>query len=294
LIISHITGGLGNQMYQYAVGRALSLALGEPLRLDVSAYAGYPMHQGFELERVFSAPFEIATEADVRRILDWQSPPALRRILVHPYFKAVRREGFVVEPHFHYWPGIRNVPRMCYLAGYWQSEKYFHDAASLIRSDFSFKPPLEGRNAEMAARIRQVDAVSLHVRRGDYANRSKTKATHGLCSLDYYRAAVKYITDRVQRPHLFIFSDDIEWVKENLQVDIPLQYVEHNQGAESYNDMHLMSLCRHHIIANSSFSWWGAWLRPGPEKIVLAPHRWFADEKKFNVRDLLPPGWVAL
>ena len=203
-----------------------------------------------------------------------------------------RRKGFIVEPHFHYWPEIKNVPRDCYLVGYWQSEKYFRSAALGIRADFTFKSSLANRNAELAEQIGQANAVSLHVRRGDYAKNPKTNATHGLCSLDYYRAAIQYVSNRVEQPCFFIFSDDIAWVKDNLKIDFSCQYVDHNHGTKSYNDMHLMSLCQHHIIANSSFSWWGAWLNPSPEKIVIAPKKWFAN--KNNIKGLFPQGWVSL
>ncbi|WP_126455392.1 alpha-1,2-fucosyltransferase [Sulfuriflexus mobilis] len=292
MIISQIIGGLGNQMFQYAAGRALSLVRGQPLLLDVTGFAGYGLHQGFELQRVFDCPIGIATEEDVRGILGWQFSAGIRRIVARPGMAAFRRKGFIVEPHFHYWPEIKNVPRDCYLLGYWQSERYFRAATADIRADFSFKSPLVNRNAETAAQIDQVNAISLHMRRGDYVNNPKTSATHGLCSLDYYQAAIKFVSERVEEPFFFIFSDDIAWVKANLKLDFPCQYVDHNHGAESFNDMHLMSLCQHHIIANSSFSWWGAWLNSDPKKIVLAPKKWFAN--KNNIKDLFPPGWVSL
>lgn len=292
MIISQIIGGLGNQMFQYAAGRALSLERVQSLRLDISGFVGYGLHHGFELQRVFNCPAETATETDVRSILGWQFSSGIRRILSRPSMVAFRREGFVVEPHFHYWPGIKHVLRDGYLVGYWQSEKYFQTHAAVIRTDFTFKPPLTNRNAELAGQIAKVNAVSLHVRRGDYANSPKTAATHGLCSLDYYRAAIQHVAERINLPSFFIFSDDPSWVKENLKIKFPCQYVDHNYGTESYNDMRLMSICKYHIIANSSFSWWGAWLNPDSEKIVVAPKKWFANDN--DVNDLFPQGWVTL
>lgn len=285
-------GGLGNQMFQYAAGRALSLMRGQPLLLDISGFDGYGLHQGFELKRVFNCPAEIADEADVRRVLGWQASPLARRILSRPAMAALRRDSLVVEPHFHFWPGLGRAPKDCYLIGYWQSENHFRDAADAIRQDFTFKQPLKTENARLAEQITQQNAVSLHVRRGDYVSNPQNRTTHGVCSLDYYRAAVRYISDQVRQPYFFIFSDDIAWVKENLKMDTPHRYIDHNHGIESYNDMRLMSLCRHHIIANSSFSWWGAWLNQSESKIVVAPEKWFADGKKAG--DLLPQGWVKL
>jgi hypothetical protein len=277
-------------MFQYAAGRALSLKRNVSLRVYISGFANYGLHQGFELQRIFNCPAEIASEADVRGILGWQYPSCIRQLLSRPGMAAFRREGLVVEPYFHHWQEIKNVPSDCYLTGYWQSEKYFLEVATQMRGDFSFRLPLENQNAELAKQINQVNAVSLHVRRGDYANNSKTTEKHGLCSLDYYQVAIRYVTERVTPPHFFVFSDDIAWVKNNLKIDFPHQYIDFNHGAESYNDMRLMSMCKHHIIANSSFSWWGAWLNPRKDKIVVAPKHWFANQT--DIQDLLPQGWV--
>ena len=279
-------------MFQYAMGRSLSLKQGWPLRLDISGFAGYELHQGFELKRVFNCDIQVATQSDVRRVLGWQSSPVVRRLLTRSGFSALRRKEFVVEPHFHYWPGIREVHADCYLVGYWQSEKYFQSHASAISVDFTFALPLTDKNVELAKQISEVQAVSLHVRRGDYINNIKTNAAHGVCSIEYYQAAIQCISNRVERPYFFIFSDDIAWVKDNLTMEMPCQYIDHNQGASSFNDMHLMSLCQHHIIANSSFSWWGAWLNPNPDKIVIAPKRWFTNSR--NTSDLTPASWVNL
>lgn len=292
MIIASLIGGLGNQMFQYAAGRALSLELGVPLRLDISGFARYTLHQGFELQRIFMCPVETASEEDVRDVLGWQSPPGFRRIVSRPGMAVFRRKNLVIEPYFRYWPGIKNVPRESYLVGYWQSDKYFSDVAAKIRSDFTFRIPSMSRNAELVRQIGQSKAVSVHVRRGDYASDPKTTAAHGLCPLDYYRAAINYIAEHVHRPNFFVFSDDIAWTKDNLKIDFPHQYIDHNNGSDSYNDMRLMSLCRHHIIANSSFSWWGAWLNQSVDKIVTAPKRWFANET--DTQDLIPQNWVRL
>jgi hypothetical protein len=293
LIISQIIGGLGNQMFQFAAGRALSIAHKTELLLDVGDFSGYRLHQGFELTRVFSCPVTQAEPQDVRAVLGWQSSKLARRIVARPVLRSLRNRHFMVEPHFHYWPGIRDVSLPCYLMGYWQSERYFSDVAPTIRTDFTFRQPMSGCNLKLAEEIGAVNAVSLHVRRGDYASNSKTLATHGVCPLAYYEAAIRYISARVETPYYFVFSDDMDWVRANLNIDQPCRYVEHNRGTESFNDMRLMSLCRHHIIANSSFSWWGAWLNPSAEKSVVAPRRWFANYPA-DTRDLYCAGWILL
>lgn len=292
MIISHIIGGLGNQMFQYAAGRALAKQHNQPLRLDVSGFANYQLHNGFDLARIFVGQTDLATSEDMQRILGWRAIPRIRRLLLRPGFAVLRGNKFVVEPHFRYWAGINRVPPNAYLTGYWQSEKYFISIESIIRADFVFKQPVLEKNQQIADEIAQRNAVSLHVRRGDYVKNTQTFATHGVCSLDYYRDAIRHIAERVEQPRFFVFSDDIAWVKDNMRIDLPCHYVDHNHGAESYSDMRLMSLCQHHIIANSSFSWWGAWLNPSSDKIVVAPKRWFA--KQADVRDLFPPGWITL
>jgi hypothetical protein len=292
MIITKILGGLGNQMFQYAIGRAISLEYATSLRLDISGFEKYKLHQRIEFKRIFNCAEVIAQEADLRDVLSWQCSTRIRQFLLRPSMAVFRRKEFVVEPSFQYWPGIKDIPANSYLSGYWQSEKYFLDFATQIREDFTFKQPLNSLNAELAKTIAQINAVSLHVRRGDYANNPLTTATHGLCSLEYYRSAIKYISKKIQHPHFMVFSDDIEWVKNNLQIDFPHQYVDHNHGAESYNDMRIMSMCKHHIIANSSFSWWGAWLDPRADKIVVAPAGWFAHET--NTQDLIPQSWVRM
>jgi hypothetical protein len=292
LIIANIHGGLGNQMFQYAAGCALAKRLNQPLRLDVSSFTNYQLHNGFELTRIFAGVMELATPADMQRVLKWRAIPRIKRLLSRSELSIFRDNKLVVEPHFQYWEKIKQVTPNAYVVGYWQSEKYFKIIEPIIRADFVFRGLLTEKNQQVGNEIAQSNSVSIHVRRGDYVKNIKTMAIHGLCSLDYYREAIQYIFDRVEQPRFFIFSDDIPWVKENLIIDSPCHYVDHNNGAESWCDMRLMSLCQHHIIANSSFSWWGAWLNPSSNKMVIAPRRWFANQT--DVSDLIPQDWVTL
>ena len=292
MIISHIIGGLGNQMFQYALGRSRSLALGVPLKLGVSDFARYGLHHGFELDRAFDGQFVPASDADMRAVLGWRRSWICRRILINRRAAFFRGPKLVVEPYFGYWPGISETTDGCYLVGNWQSEKYFRDIEKTIRADFEFRKPPNERNQEWISRIESCEAVSLHVRRGDYATSAKTLAVLGLLPQDYYRSAVDLVANRTGSPEFFIFSDDIPWARDHLKIPFPCHYIDHNKGPDSHNDMRLMSICRHHIIANSSFSWWGAWLNPEPDKIVVAPRRWFANG--WDIKDLIPEGWVSL
>ena len=292
MIVSNIIGGLGNQLFQYAAGRALSLRLGIPLKLDVDDFGGYGLHQGFELDRLIASKIELASEVDKQAVLGWQKGRVIRRVLKKSSLAFARNKNYIVEPSFTYWSGINDLKDNIYLDGYWQSEKYFNEFVSTIRADFAFKLPLSAKNLEIASQISKVNAISLHVRRGDYMSNKKTNSMHGVCSLDYYRNAIKNILKRVENPVFFVFSDDISWVESNLVIDAESVFIDHNFGIESYNDMRLMSLCHHHIIANSSFSWWGAWLGNNKNKIVIAPKQWFA--KAINSNSITPSSWLRL
>ena len=292
MVISHILGGLGNQMFQYAAGRALALTNDRSLLLDLSDFTDYQLHHGFELSRVFSLVATKAEPSTTHELLGWRENYWARKILRRRQFSWLRGEKFVVEPHFNYWPDIVNVNGDCYLYGYWQSERYFKAFEAIIRQDFIFREPLQEQNAELALDMATKQAVSLHIRRGDYVSDSKNHNIMRVCDLEYYRLAINYIATQVEQPVFYLFSDDMAWVKQSLPMEFPCVYVEHNSGAESYKDMQLMSLCRHHIIANSSFSWWGAWLNAKPEKIVIAPKHWFRNGN--DDADLIPDEWIRL
>lgn len=295
MVISHIIGGLGNQMFQYAVGRAHSLKFNTSVTLDISGFDNYLLHQGFELQKIFQGSINIAIERDMRNILGWQAAGVFRRYLQSPSMALFRWKSFIVEPYFHYWSGIKCAPRNSYLVGYWQSEKYFSKYSNEIREDFSFNELSSDCNKGIALEISQTNAVSLHIRRGDYVSDAKTVNMLGVCSLQYYQRAISYISKQVENPHFFIFSDDIAWAKENIKLDFPCLFVGHNKGEHSYIDMQLMSLCNHHIIANSSFSWWAAWLNKSDSKIVVAPKRWFRDDfMESQGGDIVPESWVRL
>lgn len=296
MIISHIIGGLGNQMFQYAAGRALALRNQAELKLDVSDFIDYDLHQGFELCRLFDIDVRMATVEDKSNLLGWQASPRVRKMLKRTkLFSCLEKRTWVKEPHFNYWSGLREVGDMAYIEGYWQSEKYFLEIEDRLRKDFIFPQPFSKKNAEIARKIEQVTAVSLHIRRGDYLSNANSTAIHGLCSLGYYQAAIQYIVAHVNSPCFFVFSDDIVWAKENLKLPFPCQFIDHNEGVESYNDMRLMSLCQHHIIANSSFSWWGAWLNSNVEKMVIAPKHWFVSEvMQAQAVDIYPEKWIKL
>lgn len=292
VIITHVIGGLGNQIFQYAMGRALSLDKGVPLRLDLQDFEGYTLHNGFELGRVFNIDTATASGSDVRTVLGLRAIGPVRKRLFRSELVRFRGPNLFVDNLFGQRPQIAVASDNCYLMGNWQSEQFFKHIEGTLRGDLQFRSPVVGQNRELVARIQGVTAVSLHVRRGDMASNPAAMAIHGTCTLDYYRRAIGYVAARIAQPEFFVFSDDIPWVQENLQFEFPCHYIDHNKGMESYNDMRLMSLCRHHIIANSSFSWWGAWLNPRQDKIVVAPERWFASE--VDSSGIVPATWLRI
>ena len=292
MVVSHILGGIGNQMFQYAAGRSLATTLHNQFLLDLESFNEYSLHNGYELKRVFDVSAEAASSRELYALLGLKGLPLIKKILRRKQFELFRGEHFVVEPHFNFWPDFFSLKPNSYLHGYWQSEKYFKSIESEIRKEFSFKKPLFGENELVANQIARDHAVSLHVRRGDYLTDAKTSSIMNVCDISYYERAVSYITNKISNPVFYIFSDDIDWVKQHISLDYPCVYINHNRGEDSYIDMQLMSICKHHIIANSSFSWWGAWLNPNLEKIVVAPKNWFANNT--NANDILPESWIKL
>lgn len=291
-VVVRLIGGLGNQMFQYATGRAVALRTGAQLMLDITGYASYPLRR-FELGEL-GIQAEIAGDARLRHFGIGATPPSrLGRGLQRLRLKA--SPLVLREASFSYDARIEQVKPPVYLDGYWQSERYFTDIAVRLREEFQPSASAGARNADMLGRIAHAGAgaVSLHIRRGDYVSDARTAQYHGVCSLDYYRAAVRHVAERVDKPVFFVFSDDHAWVQEHFEVGHPLVLVQCNDADHGWWDMALMRNCRHHIIANSSFSWWGAWLNPHPDKVVVAPQRWFTGGDH-DTRDLIPRGWVRL
>ena len=295
MIITNIVGGLGNQMFQYACAKAISLELNLPLKVTFDMFGAYTIHNGPELERVFSLQLEHASVRELRNLIGvLRASPFVRKLLTSKALSALRGSNFIVEPHYNYWDGlVTKAHNGVYLQGYWQSERYFENHVSTLRDDFTFRYSPSGVNAELQSEIRSQNSVSVHVRRGDYVSNPKTLSVHGVCSPEYYYNAIELVKSKVADLRLYVFSDDAEWASNTLKERYPdIIVIDHNHGEESYNDMRLMSVCKHHIIANSSFSWWGAWLNPNPNKIVVAPKQWFAAD--IDTQDLIPESWIRI
>ena len=284
MIIVRLRGGLGNQMFQYAAGRQLSIKHNVPLKFDLSLLnveSTTCTKRYFELDK-FNISIEFASEKEVK-------------VIRKQRWKNILTPTWLKERENDCYNQFRRAGKNCCLDGYFQSEKYFINVSEQIRSELTFKDALIGSDwVEVKKQIEDSNSISLHFRRGDYVENPNTNKFHGVCSMDYYQNAVKAIVEKVENPHFFIFSDDIRWVIENFKVNYPTVFVE-KKDEDLHSDFQLMSHCKHHIIANSSYSWWAAWLSNNKGKIIIVPEKWFADTEKQNKAiDLLPSKWIKL
>ena len=289
MILVKIIGGLGNQLFQYSMGRNLALKRNAELKLDISGFDAYQL-RSYCLDR-FNIVECIASPDEIKYFKKFEKKPGKINYLRNKFYADP--DKYFTQRQFHFDPEVLNLPDNCYLDGYWQTEKYFKDIEDIIRKEITIKTSLEGKNLEVAQRIGTSNSVCIHVRRGDYVSDPRTNAWHGTCDPLYYTQAMEIIASRVSKPQIFVFSDEIAWVKENITFPYPTEYVDHNDDSKNYEDLRLMSTCKHFIIANSSFSWWGAWLATHQHKIVIGPQKWFAGPKR-NLSDLLPENWIRL
>ena len=290
MIITKLIGGLGNQLFQYAVARCLALKRNTELKIDMSSFKEYTLRR-YSLSH-FNIIENIASEAEIN-LLKTETATFLERLTSKVLRKPFLFQSDICERYHHYDPEIMKLPNNSYLDGYWQSEKYFQAIADIIRSDFTIKKEPDAINKEYAEKITSSTSVSIHIRRGDYVENPSASRIHGTCDLGYYCRSLEYISSQITSPHFFIFSDDPEWASSNLIIPYLSTYVTHNDALNYVEDFRLMRLCKHHIIANSSFSWWGAWLCNNKDKIVIAPNKWFNVASR-NTKDLIPDPWIRI
>jgi len=257
MIITYLIGGMGNQMFQYAIAKNLAVKNNTEIYVDNRGFGTYNLHN-YSLNL-----FNITGKCEI---------PNAQKI------------QHVNEKDFQFDPTILNLKGNIRLKGYWQSEKYFKDIKDIIKKDFSLKQKPELQEHK----INKTNSVSLHVRRKDYLTDKRTNAVHGVLPITYYNNAVDYIKSKVDSPHFFVFSDDIEWCKQNFKYP-NMDFIE---GNTHEIDFELLKKCKHNIIANSTFAWWGAWLNYN-DNIVIAPKQWFQSHyNKWD--DLIPENWIQL
>lgn len=282
MIITRLTLGLGNNLFQYALGRRLALERNTELLLD---FTGENYNRRQYCLSYMSHFNMIRSVAKTREVMKFKF---LNRFsFISPNYK----NSIIKENRNIFDQTVINAPKNAYLLGFWQSEKYFKPAENVIRRDFTLKEPQGEKYQNVLDKITRSNSVSVHVRRGDFLL-EKNLHLFNVCTPDYYLRAEAFISNKVPSPELFIFSDDIEWVKQNIPFRFPVTFVS-DGSLTDYQELTLMSACKHNIIANSTFGWWGAWLNDNPQKIVVSPQKWFVDPAT-DERDLIPPAWIKL
>lgn len=275
LVVTQLVGGLGNQMFQFAAGLGLAKRKSASLKIDSSSFRNYQLHK-FDLLK-WAVPAVEVNPAELKELLG-------RKLFILPN-KKFKEKKFSFDPNFF------SLHPPVYLQGYWQSEKHFKHVREELLSLFVPSSPLSDYSLKIKKMISEsYCAVSLHVRRGDYLL-SKNQSIHGSCGLDYYQKCIQYFENKYQDITFFIFSDDIPWARENLTFKGQSVYVDGNGVDRNHEDMFLMSLCHHNVIANSSFSWWGAWLNKNKDQEVIAPKQWFVTNK-YDYQDIYCEGWM--
>ncbi|OYU80793.1 MAG: alpha-1,2-fucosyltransferase [Flavobacterium sp. BFFFF1] len=273
MIIVKLIGGLGNQMFQYAAAKSLALNQNKKLLVDRSAFETYKTHQyglnHFNANVLFSSEenrFSRKIRSIFSKSLDYEET------------------DFSYNKDFYSLKGNPTV-----LSGYFQSEQYFKNYEQEIRNDFVVTSPLKQITSNTILQMQQENAVSIHFRRGDYVGHG----LHDTKNEAYYEKAVTLVESKIESPVFYVFSDDIAWAKEHFKANSKIVFVDFNDASSNFEDMVLMSKCKHNIIANSSFSWWGAWLNSNPDKIVTAPALWFNDQD-IDSSDIVPEDWIKL
>jgi hypothetical protein len=290
MVLVQLNGGLGNQLFQYALGRRIAFDRDVELRFETSAFKvqsrEYKLHH-------FNIKGSPAMINEIARFVRAEQNPWLAMLYRlwnkrQPYYRRI----IVDEQAVPFDENILKATGNVFLRGYWQSEKYFKAIEPVLREELTLKTPPGGLNLELAEHIKSCNAISLHIRRGDYVTNSATNETHGVLSIEYYETAANLILGSFPDATVFVFSDDIPWAKANLNIKPRKIFVNHNTEKTDYEDLRLMSLCQHHIIANSSFSWWGAWLTSNEMKMVVAPKKWYSIN--VDTKDLIPEGWMLV
>ena len=285
MIIVKMSGGLGNQMFQYALYRKFE-HFGKEVKLGISAYPEKNAFRKFSLD-IFGLSYRTANLQECRRLgeCSYQPMDKIRRKVFGP-----KKSYYMENLDKGYQPEIFEMDSV-YLDGYWQCERYFKDIQKRILEDFTFPGRLSDKSSELLEKIEHTESVSLHVRRGDYLNEATYKIYGNICTVEYYRNAILEMTALCKKPEFYLFSNDPEWAEETFGEMERMRIVKPGEERPDYEDMFLMSRCKHNVIANSSFSWWAAWLNQNANKKVLAPEKWFNNHL---VTDVICDDWIRI
>lgn len=292
MIIIRLKGGLGNQMFQYAFGLGMAEKLQTKLALDLTSLLDRSKGNDFVYRNFDLSIFHIQENFVLN--------PGVVGMLAHLKSSLITRwlrglvdggRGFIRETQFQVMEQLLDNPvDNAVYEGWWQSEKYFAHISGRLRQDFSFRSPPLPASLPLLERIKSSNSICLNVRRTDFLKVDNLNTTN----LDYFLQAADYLCKRVPDPTFYIFSDDLAWCAENIQLKSPIVWVGHDmKGVKFGNYLRLMSACKHFIIPNSSFAWWAVWLNDNPDRMVVAPEKWFNDQA-INTSDLVPKEWIRL
>lgn len=294
MIIVKLIGGLGNQMFQYAAGKSLAEKHHTDLYLDISHLIkdtkGAYTKRDLELD-AFNTHYQIATSEQIEKFRITHQNKYTR--FLQRNYPFLFSNLYVAESGNKFQSQFFKYGRNTYLDGFWQCEDYFKVYRELILKNFSLKYPLHPDAESIKHDIQNGISISLHVRRGDYISIPSNLNFHGVLSIEYYNKAIELIKQKTKIDKVFVFSDDIEWCKQNFTNHELFNFIDFKHKVPAYQELYLMSQCSHHIIANSSFSWWAAWLNNKADKIVVAPKVWFADQS-IDTSDIVPKKWIRI
>lgn len=277
MIVIELSGGLGNQMFQYALYKKFE-SLNKDVVMETSFFRSGQELRELELG-IFPVKYKEITDKEAASIRGYgYQDSVLDKIR---YKLTPKKYKVYIDKIGPFQPEIFEMENV-YLSGYWQNENYFKDIREIVCRDFSFSDELVECNKELCHTLENENSVSVHIRRGDYLTTENTRIHGNICTDAYYANAMNYIRESVENPQFYIFTDDLEWVREKYRGQ-NVMIVEGNRNDSSYVDMFLMSKCKHNIVANSTFSWWGAWLNSNPDKLVLAPPKWLNNFEEAQV-----------
>lgn len=290
MIVVNLKGGLGNQMFQYALGRTLAIKNNTQIKMDLTFLRNQPRTKDDTFREYDLGIFHIIEEFATHDDRDLFGLNSVWGKFYSKFFKT----GTCREKHFHFDPDVLRLGENVYLDGYWQSYKYFKNIESDIRQEFTFKNQLDERNQALAEEIQSNNSVCLNVRRADFVNIPSRNKVHGVCDMIYFNQAINYLASKISNFTIYVFSDDIPWCRQNIQTNYPTKIVDHEYAGDKFQYyLRHMSLCKHFIIPNSTFAWWAAWLSNNPEKIVIAPKKWF-NVTSIETKDLIPDAWIRI
>ncbi|RDV16706.1 alpha-1,2-fucosyltransferase [Pontibacter diazotrophicus] len=295
MVVVTLTGGLGNQLFQYTIGKQLAIKNETTLKLYI-ANLGVEDGRSYKLNH-YNIDEVLATESEVEKLIgEYYSSSLYAKIYrkIDSYRPKYKRKYYVEDENWRFEPEVMKVSSNVLLEGFWQHHKYYEKLDATILGELTLKKEETFTVKSLKDIEKDSTSVSLHIRRGDYVSDLNNASYFGVMPLHYYQKAVEHVNSQIKNPNFYIFSDDLDWAKDNLKMHVPMTFVDVEGGKKDYLELDAMSHCRHNIIANSTFSWWAAFLNKNPDKIVIAPEKWVVSEEMNKGIHIQFPSWIKL